>query len=156
MTITAKNILSIDQLLELQDQALGSSQWMTIDQSMINTFADVTQDHQFIHVDEEAARQTPFGGTIAHGFLTLSLLSAMAAQVLPTVQGQKSGVNYGINNLRFISPVHSGKRVRGHFHLKNVSQKNKGSYQLIMEVTIEIEDEAKPALVTEWLTLVNV
>jgi len=151
-----KNTLSIDQLVELQGQALGSSQWMIIDQSMINTFADVTQDHQFIHVDEEAARQTPFGGTIAHGFLTLSLLSAMAAQVLPTVQGQKSGVNYGINNLRFISPVHSGKRVRGHFHLKNVSQKNKGSYQLIMEVTIEIEDEAKPALVTEWLTLVNV
>lgn len=151
-----KNTLSIDQLVELQGQALGSSQWMTIDQSMINTFADVTQDHQFIHVDEEAAHQTPFGGTIAHGFLTLSLLSAMAAQVLPTVQGQKSGVNYGINNLRFISPVHSGKRVRGHFHLKNVSPKNKGSYQLIMEVTIEIEDEAKPALVTEWLTLVNV
>lgn len=107
-----KNTLSIDQLVELQGQALGSSQWMTIDQSMINTFADVTQDHQFIHVDEEAARQTPFGGTIAHGFLTLSLLSAMAAQVLPTVQGQKSGVNYGINNLRFMSPVHSGKRVR--------------------------------------------
>ena len=140
----------------MQGQELGSSQWMTIDQNMINTFADVTQDHQFIHVDEEAARQTPFGGTIAHGFLTLSLLSAMAAQVLPTVQGQKSGVNYGINNLRFISPVHSGKRVRGHFHLKNVSQKNKGSYQLIMEVTIEIEDQAKPALVAEWLTLVNV
>ncbi|MFX7632992.1 MaoC family dehydratase, partial [Acinetobacter baumannii] len=89
---------SIDQLVELQGQELGSSQWMTIDQNMINTFADVTQDHQFIHVDEEAARQTPFGGTIAHGFLTLSLLSAMAAQVLPTVQGQKSGVNYGINN----------------------------------------------------------
>ncbi|MCE6627199.1 MaoC family dehydratase [Acinetobacter pittii] len=151
-----KNTLSIDQLVELQGQALGSSQWMTIDQSMINTFADVTQDHQFIHVDKEAARQTPFGGTIAHGFLTLSLLSAMAAQVLPTVQGQKSGVNYGINNLRFISPVHSGKRVRGNFHLKNVSQKNKGSYQLIMEVTIEIEDQAKPALVAEWLTLVNV
>ena len=84
-----KNTLSIDQLVELQGQELGSSQWMTIDQSMINTFADVTQDHQFIHVDEEAARQTPFGGTIAHGFLTLSLLSAMAAQVLPTVQGQK-------------------------------------------------------------------
>ncbi|HCA5017715.1 TPA: MaoC family dehydratase [Acinetobacter baumannii] len=151
-----KNTLSIDQLVELQGQALGSSQWMTIDQSMINTFADVTQDHQFIHVDEEAARQTPFGGTIAHGFLTLSLLSAMAAQVLPTVQGQKSGVNYGINNLRFMSPVHSGKQVRGNFHLKKVSQKNKGSYQLIMEVTIEIEDQAKPALVAEWLTLVNV
>ena len=151
-----KNTLSIEQLVELQGQALGSSQWMTIDQSMINTFADVTQDHQFIHVDEEAARQTPFGGTIAHGFLTLSLLSAMAAQVLPTVQGQKSGVNYGINNLRFMSPVHSSKRVRGKFHLKKVSQKNKGSYQLIMEVTIEIEDQAKPALVTEWLTLVNV
>ncbi|MGQ1613821.1 MaoC family dehydratase [Acinetobacter baumannii] len=151
-----KNTLSIDQLVELQGQELGSSQWMTIDQNMINTFADVTQDHQFIHVDEEAARQTPFGGKIAHGFLTLSLLSAMAAQVLPTVQGQKSGVNYGINNLRFISPVHSGKRVRGNFHLKNVSQKNEGSYQLIMEVTIEIEDQAKPALVTEWLTLVNV
>ncbi|MDO7489548.1 MaoC family dehydratase [Acinetobacter baumannii] len=151
-----KNTLSIDQLVELQGQELGSSQWMPIDQNMINTFADVTQDHQFIHVDEEAARQTPFGGTIAHGFLTLSLLSAMAAQVLPTVQGQKSGVNYGINNLRFISPVYSGKRVRGNFHLKNVSQKNEGSYQLIMEVTIEIEDQAKPALVAEWLTLVNV
>lgn len=156
MTITAKNILSIDQLLELQEQALGSSQWMTIDQSMINTFADVTQDRQFIHVDEEAARQTPFGGTIAHGFLTLSLLSAMAAQVLPAVQGQKSGVNYGINNLRFISPVHSGKRVCGHFLLKNVSEKNKGVYQLVMEVSIEIENQAKPALVAEWLTLVNV
>ncbi len=89
-------------------------------------------------------------------FLTLSLLSAMAAQVIPTVQGQQSAVNYGINNLRFISPVHSGKRVRGHFHLKNVSEKNKGVYQLIMEVTIEIENQAKPALVTEWLTLVNV
>ena len=87
--------------------------------------------------------------------LTLSLLSAMAAQVLPTVQGQKSGVNYGINNLRFISPVHSGKRVRGNFHLK-MFPKNEGSYQLIMEVTIEIEDQAKPALVAEWLTLVNV
>ncbi|EXF16966.1 putative nodulation protein N [Acinetobacter baumannii] len=118
-----KNTLSIDQLVELQGQALGSSQWMTIDQNMINTFADVTQDHQFIHVDEEAARQTPFGGTIAHGFLTLSLLSAMAAQVLPTVEGQKSGVNYGINNLRFISPVHSGKRVRGNFHLKMFPKK---------------------------------
>ena len=103
-----KNTLSIDQLVELQGQELGSSQWMPIDQNMINTFADVTQDHQFIHVDEEAARQTPFGGTIAHGFLTLSLLSAMAAQVLPTVQGQKSGVNYGINNLRFMLVLFSG------------------------------------------------
>ncbi|ENU09353.1 MaoC family dehydratase [Acinetobacter calcoaceticus] len=151
-----KNTLSIDQLFELQGKALGSSDWIAIEQTMINTFADVTLDRQFIHVDEEAARQTPFGGTIAHGFLTLSLLSAMAAQVIPTVQGQQSAVNYGINNLRFISPVHSGKRVRGHFHLKNVSEKNKGVYQLIMEVTIEIENQAKPALVTEWLTLVNV
>ncbi|MDN8247076.1 MaoC family dehydratase [Acinetobacter baumannii] len=149
-------MLSIEQLLDLQGQALGSSDWITIEQSMINMFADVTRDRQFIHVDEEAARQTPFGGTIAHGFLTLSLLSAMAAQVLPTVKGQQSSVNYGLNSVRFISPVHSGKRVRGNFHLKHVSEKNQSSYQLTMEVSVEIENQAKPALVAEWLTLVNI
>ena len=156
MTSSAQNILSIEQLLELQGQALGNSDWIAIEQPMINTFADVTLDRQFIHVDEEAARQTPFGGTIAHGFLTLSLLSVMAAQVLPTIKGQQSAVNYGLNSVRFISPVHSGKRVRGHFHLKKVSEKNQRSYQLTMEVSVEIEYEAKPALVAEWLTLVNI
>ena len=95
---------------------------MTIDQSMINTFADVTQDHQFIHVDEEAARQTPFGGTIAHGFNTLFTFSDGRSGVADC-KGQKSGVNYGINNLRFMSPVHSGKRVRGNFHLKMFPKK---------------------------------
>lgn len=156
MTSSAQNILSIEQLLELQGQALGNSDWIAIEQPMINTFADVTLDRQFIHVDEEVARQTPFGGTIAHGFLTLSLLSVMAAQVLPTIKGQQSAVNYGLNSVRFISPVHSGKRVRGHFHLKKVSEKNQRSYQLTMEVSVEIENEAKPALVAEWLTLVNI
>lgn len=127
---------------------------MTIDQSMINTFADVTQDHQFIHVDEVAARQTPWWHDCPWFFNTLFTFSDGRSGVADC-SGAKSGVNYGINNLRFISPVHSGKRVRGNFHLK-MFPKNKGSYQLIMEVTIEIEDQAKPALVTEWLTLVNV
>lgn len=147
--------LSLEQLFALQGKELGVSEWFEITQSTINTFADVTQDQQFIHVNEEKARQTPFGGTIAHGFLTLSLLSAMAEKVLPSVQGQLSSINYGMNNLRFISPVPSGSRVRGHFYLKNIVKKTEQNYQLILDVSVEIENKVKPALAVEWLTMIN-
>ncbi|CDG75978.1 maoC like domain protein [Acinetobacter sp. 1130196] len=149
------SIVTIEQLFDLQDKELGVSDWLTIDQAMINAFADVTRDWQFIHIDTEKAKQTPFGGTIAHGFLTLSLLSAMAAEVLPSVEGQTSSVNYGMNNLRFLSPVPSGHRVRGRFTLKQIIEKRAGSYQLTLGVTVEIENHPKPALVAEWLTLMN-
>ncbi|MEN8347174.1 MaoC family dehydratase [Acinetobacter nosocomialis] len=149
------SIVTIEQLFDLQDKELGVSDWLTIDQTMINAFADVTRDWQFIHIDTEKAKQTPFGGTIAHGFLTLSLLSAMAAEVLPSVEGQTSSVNYGMNNLRFLSPVPNGHRVRGRFSLKQIIEKRAVSYQLTLGVTVEIENHPKPALVAEWLTLMN-
>ena len=148
-------ILPVERLFELQGKALGVSDWFEINQSMINAFADVTQDWQFIHVDEEKARQSPFGHTIAHGFLTLSLLSAMAEKVLPAIQGQTSSVNYGMNNLRFLSPVVSGSRVRGCFSLKSIVEKGVNRYQLTLDVSVEIENQTKPALVAEWLTLIN-
>lgn len=148
-------VLSIEQLSELQGTELGISDWFEITQETINRFADVTQDWQFIHVDAERAQQSQFGGTIAHGFLTLSLLSAMAEQVLPVIETQKSSVNYGMNKLRFISPVPSGSRVRGRFCLKNIVEKDAGRYQLTFDVAVEIENQTKSALVAEWLTLIN-
>lgn len=153
--LTHKTPLSIAQLFNLQGEVIGVSDWITIDQASINAFADVTQDWQYIHVDEQAASQSPFGGTIAHGFLTLSLLSAMAADAMPPIKELTSSINYGMNSLRFINPVRSGKRVRGHFLLKSLTEKAVGRYQMTLEVTIEIEDETKPALVAEWLSLLN-
>ncbi|MBV8970996.1 MAG: MaoC family dehydratase [Sphingomonadaceae bacterium] len=133
---------------------LGLSDWITVDQARIDAFADVTGDHQFIHVDPAAAAKTPFGTTIAHGYLTLSLLSAMAYDALPSVVGARMGVNYGMNKLRFMSPVRSGSRIRGRFALLAVDQRPDGSYQSTVSVAVEIDGEAKPALVAEWLTLV--
>jgi acyl dehydratase len=129
----------------------GVSDWMTIDQSMIDQFAKLTHDEYFIHVDPvRAARETPHGGTIAHGFLTLSLLAQMGYQVCPMIEGTKSGVNYGFNKLRFVAPVRSGKRVRGHFRLKNF-EVQPARWTTTWDVTIEIEGSEKPAIVAEWL-----
>ncbi|QER40232.1 MaoC family dehydratase [Acinetobacter suaedae] len=153
--ISNKDSLSVAQLFDLQGSIVGVSDWITIDQASINAFADVTKDWQYIHVDEDAARQSPFGGTIAHGFLTLSLLSAMAADAMPPIKDLVASINYGMNSVRFINPVRSGKRVRGHFSLKSIVEKAFGRYQMTLEVTIEIEDETKPALVAEWLSLLN-
>ncbi|GAB3630035.1 dehydratase [Pandoraea terrae] len=147
--------LSRSQLSALVGEALGVSEWICVDQASINAFADVTRDWQAIHVDEEAALTSPFGGTIAHGFLTLSLLSAMAYDVLPTLEGQRTSVNYGLNSLRFVMPVRSGERVRGRFTLKQVMERGHGSCQLTIGVAVEIEHQPKPALVAEWLTLIN-
>ncbi len=141
------------QLTDLQakiGEIIGTSDWFTMDQGRINNFADSTEDHQFIHVDPEAAKATPFGSTIAHGFLTLSMLAVMmnSAVEKPVV---KMSVNYGFDKVRFLSPVKSGKRIRGHFKLAEFAEKRPGQWQLTIEATIEIEGEDKPALIAEWI-----
>ena len=110
-------VASIEEIRERVGSEIGVSDWILVDQKAIDTFAEVTQDHQFIHVDPEAAAKTPFGGTVAHGFLTLSLLSRMAADAMLRPEGIRMGVNYGFEKVRFIAPVRSGKRVRGRFRL---------------------------------------
>jgi acyl dehydratase len=133
---------------------IGVSSWHLIDQPRIDTFAGVTEDHQFIHVDPERARQTAFGTTIAHGFLTMSMLSVMSYEVMPAIAGTTMGVNYGFDKLRFISPVRSGKRVRGRFVLAEAKLRKPGELQSRTNVTVEIEGEDKPALVADWLGLI--
>jgi len=130
---------------------LGVSDWITIEQDRVNQFADVTEDHQFIHVNPEMAKMTPFGGPIAHGFLTLSLLSKFSEQGGLVIEGVKMGVNYGFEKVRFLAPVKVGQKVRGHFKLKAADEKRPGQYLLTYEVTVEIEGEEKPALVADWL-----
>lgn len=133
---------------------IGVSSWRLIDQPRIDTYADVIEDHQFIHVDPERAKETAFGTTIAHGFLTMSLLSIMSYEVMPVIAGTTMGVNYGFDKLRFISPVRSGKRVRGRFVLAEAKLRKPNELQSRTNVTVEIEGEDKPALVAEWLGLI--
>ena len=135
-------------------QEVGVSPWILIDQAAIDTFAEVTGDRQFIHVDPEAARATPFGGTVAHGFLTLSLLSQMAAEAMLRPDNVKMGVNYGLDRVRFIAPVRSGKRVRGRFTLSRMDERNPGQWQFVHNVVVEIEGEEKPALTADWIGLI--
>ena len=132
------------------------SDWMVVDQAKINAFAECTGDHQFIHVNPDMAKQTPFGTTIAHGYLTLSLLSVMAYGAMPGIEGTKMGVNYGLNKVRFMAPVKSGKQIRGRFKLIDVSERNPGTLQSTVEVSVEIDGESKPALIAEWVTLAYV
>jgi acyl dehydratase len=133
---------------------IGVSSWIAIDQARIDAFADATEDRQFIHVDPEAAKQTPFGGTIAHGFLSLSLLSRMGAEAMLVPDGMKLAVNYGLDRVRFLAPVRSGKRIRGRFTLDSVEEKAPGQILLRHSVSVEIEDEEKPALSAIWLALI--
>lgn len=145
--------VTADELKALVGQNIGTSEWLTVDQDMINKFADATGDHQFIHVDVEKAKLTPFGGTIAHGFLSLSLMPALTETArLPRLANIKMGVNYGGNKTRFLSPVRSGKRVRGHFKLLEIEEKRPGQWQQTVEYTLEIEGEDKPALIAEWVS----
>src|ERR671921_1972124 len=130
-------IASIQDIQSRLGSEVGVSDWIPIDQARIDAFADVTQDHQFIHIDPQAAAKTPFGGTIAHGFLTLSLLSRMAADVMLRPEGVKMGVNYGLDRVRFLSPVRSGKCVRGRFTLTSFEEKRPGQYQFMYSVTVE-------------------
>jgi acyl dehydratase len=137
----------------LVGQSVGSSDWFEVSQERINTFAEATGDFQFIHIDPEKAKLTPFGGTIAHGFLTLSLIPVLTQNSdCPRVDGIKMAVNYGGNKTRFIAPVRAGKRVKAHFKLLEMDEKRPGQWQQTMEITIEIEGEAKPALIAEWVS----
>ncbi len=146
-------IVSKEELFGMVGQHVGTSEWMLIDQDRVNKFAEATGDFQFIHVDPERAKLTPFGGPIAHGFLSLSLLPVLTAQAdLPRLDGVKMGVNYGGNKTRFIAPVKVGKRVRCHFKMLELEEKRPGQFQQTMEFTLEIEGEEKPALMAEWIT----
>ncbi|HYJ51764.1 MAG TPA: MaoC family dehydratase [Allosphingosinicella sp.] len=147
-------IASIEEIKTRIGTEVGVSDWILVDQARIDAFADVTEDHQFIHIDAEAAAKTPFGGTIAHGFLTLSLLSRMAADAMLRPDGIKIGVNYGFEKVRFLNPVRSGKRIRGRFTLASFEEKRPGQYQFVNNVTVEIEGEDKPALIADWIGLI--
>jgi acyl dehydratase len=142
---------SIEDIKARAGQEIGVSDWISISQEAIQKFAEVTDDHQFIHVDPEAAAKTPFGGTVAHGFLTLSLLSRMAADVMLRPPSLQMAVNYGFERVRFIAPVKAGKRVRGHFRLARIEEKRPGQWQSLYNVTVEIDGEDKPALTADWI-----
>lgn len=147
---------SLDEIVAKVGSEVGVSGWLLVDQARIDTFAEVTEDRQFIHVDPAKAAETMFGGTIAHGFLTLSLLSRMAADAMLVPEGIRMGVNYGFERVRFLAPVRSGKRVRGRFTLVSAEEKRPGQWQFLHAVTVEIEGEAKPALTAEWIGLLFV
>jgi acyl dehydratase len=134
-------------------QEVGVSEWLLVDQEMINRFADLTFDHQFIHVDPVAAAGTPFGGTIAHGFLVLSLLAKLGESANLTLDGAVMGMNYGFEKIRMTGPVRAGKRIRGRFVLKDLLERAPKQWLSTVLVTVEVEGESKPALVAEWLGL---
>lgn len=147
-------LASLDDIRSRVGTEIGVSRWLQIDQARIDEFAEATEDRQFIHTDPAAAAQMPFGGTIAHGFLSLSLLSRMAADAMLIPDGVKMAVNYGLDRVRFLAPVRSGKRVRGRFVLDSVEEKAPGQVLMRHTVTVEIEGEDKPALTAVWLGLI--
>ena len=142
---------NIEEIKARIGSEVGVSDWILVDQARIDAFADVTEDHQFIHVDPERAKKTPFRGTVAHGFLTLSLLSRMADGVMLHPESMRMAVNYGFDKVRFMGPVRSGKRIRGRFRMLSAEEKRASQWQITYEVTVEIEDEDKPALVADWI-----
>lgn len=143
--------ISLDAYRALLGQELGVSRWFAIDQARIDAFADVTEDHQFIHVDPARAAATPFGGTVAHGFLSLSMLAAMAFDAQPGIAGRAMAVNYGFDRVRMLTPVRSGARVRGRFVLREIIDRGPKEIMTKSEATVEIEGSPKPALVAEWI-----
>ena len=144
-------VATIEEIQERVGSEIGVSDWILVDQARIDTFAHVTEDHQFIHVDPERAAKTPFRGTVAHGFLTLSLLSRMADGVMLRPATLRMAVNYGFDKVRFMGPVRSGKRIRGRFRMLSAEEKRASQWQITYEVTVEIEDEDKPALIADWI-----
>ena len=149
-------IASLDDIRARIGTDIGTSDWIEVSQDRIDAFAEATEDRQFIHLDPALAAQTPFGGTIAHGFLSLSLLSRMAADVMLIPDTTTMAINYGLDRVRFLAPVKSGKRVRGHFTLDSAAEKAPGQLLARHTVSVEIEGEAKPALTAQWLGLLFV
>lgn len=147
-------VRALDQIRARVGEEIGASGWVTIDQQRIDVFAEATEDRQFIHVDPDAARSAGLGGTIAHGFLSLSLLSRLAAEVMPLPEGARMVFNYGFDKVRFLAPVQSGKQVRGRFTLIAIDEKRANQYLFRYSVGVEIEGEDKPALTADWLVLV--
>ena len=148
--------IALTEMAGLVGTEVGVSNWITVDQTMIDAFADSTNDHQFIHVDPVRAKaESPFGGTIAHGFLTLSLLSAMNFDCVPKVREQTMGINYGFDRIRFMSPVKSGSRIRGRFTLADARFRGGSMLMTSYEISVEIENEKKPALTATWVTIVQ-
>ncbi|WP_342360730.1 MaoC family dehydratase [Terrarubrum flagellatum] len=148
--------LTIEELAARVGEEVGVSRWFLIDQSRIDSFADVTEDHQFIHVDPAAAAATPFKGTIAHGFLSLSMLSAFAYDALPEIEHRAMGVNYGFDKIRFLTPVPSGAKVRGRFTLRSCEQKSAVDWVTKYAVAVDIEGTTRPALVADWITMTKI
>ena len=149
-------VATLDEIRAKLGSEIGVSPWIEVSQEAIDRFADVTGDRQFIHVDPEAAKASPFGGTVAHGFLTLSLLSQMAGHVMLVPDTLRMAANYGFEQVRFLAPVRSGKRVRGRFTLAEMDEKRPGEWRFLHKVTVEIEGEDKPALIADWIGMIFV
>lgn len=149
-------VASLEEIQSKVGTEIGVSEWIMVDQDRIDRFAEVTEDRQFIHVDPEAAAKTVFRSTIAHGFLSLSLLSRFGEDSFLQPPGVRMGVNYGFEKIRFIAPVKSGKRVRGRFVLKSATERKPRQWEFHHEVTVEIEGEEKPALTAEWIGLIYI
>jgi len=150
----AVKVVPKEEMLNHIGHKFEPGEWIDVTQDRINTFADCTEDHQFIHVDEEAAKATPFGGTIAHGFLTLSLLSKMAEGNGIVPENIVMGLNYGFDKVRFLAPVRAGKRVRANAEIADITEKDGGRFLIKQAISVEIEGEETPALIAEWLTMV--
>ncbi len=143
--------IALDALRSGVGQPIGTSRWFPVTQDMIDTYSGIVEDDQFIHTDPERAAQTPFGTTVAHGFLTLGMLSAMAYDAQPQIAGEAMSVNYGLNHLRFLTPVASNARIRGHFSLAALDERKPGEITTTWDVSVEIDGQPKPALVAEWI-----
>jgi acyl dehydratase len=153
--VWTKPAVERDEYIKMVGTEVGVSSWHLVDQKRIDAFADITEDHQFIHVDpERAMRETPFGTTVAHGFLTVSLLSVFSYEAMPKIVGATRGVNYGFDKLRFIAPVRAGSRLRGRFTLMEAKARGADALESRTSVSVEIEGGAKPALVADWIGLI--
>lgn len=150
----AVKIVPKEEMLSAVGTKFEPGEWIEVTQDRINTFADCTEDHQFIHIDPEAAAKTPFGTTIAHGFLTLSLLSKLIEGNGVVPENTVMGLNYGFDKVRFLAPVKSGKRIRAHVEVKSIDQKDDNRFLINNSISVEIEGEETPALIANWLSMV--
>jgi acyl dehydratase len=152
MTVTAPETIELDDLLARVGSEIGVSPWLALDQTRFDAFAEVCDDHQFIHVDPVRAQaETPYGGTIAQGMLTLSLVVPLARAAIPAIAGARRGLNYGFDRVRFIEPVRAGARIRGRFTLVACDADTPGEVTMRWDVTVEIEGAARPAMVARWI-----